>query len=189
MGLAKGIIADAEVNEQEVVAIASWVLSNQEVAELWPINILVDRIDKILQDGIIDPIERADLKKLLAEMVGGDGFEQHLAATSTRLPLTQPPPQIVFPVQTFVFTGKFVYGIRRDCQRAVEERGGFCLPGVTKQTNYVVIGLLGSADWICTNFGRKIEKAVEYSEKFGLQIVGEDHWASCLAGQTIVARY
>ena len=82
---------------------------------------------------------------------------------------------------TYVFTGKFAFGTRRDCEREVEKRGAVCEPNITKRTSFLVIGTFGSTDWVHTSFGRKIEKAVSYRDDgVPLRIVGEDHWADAL---------
>ena len=48
---------------------------------------------------------------------------------------------------------------------------------VTKQSQVLVIGAIGSSDWIHSSHGRKIEKAVKYrSAGIPLSIVSEEHW-------------
>jgi NAD-dependent DNA ligase len=80
-----------------------------------------------------------------------------------------------------VFTGKFAFGTRADCQRQVTKLGAVCNSDVTRSTDYLIIGTFGSRDWVHTSFGRKIEKAVQYREaECRLSIVGEDHWVSCI---------
>ena len=44
--------------------------------------------------------------------------------------------------------------------------------GQAGQTDYLVIGILGSEDWIHTSYGRKIEKAIEIKQKgFNVAII------------------
>ena len=75
----------------------------------------------------------------------------------------------------FVFTGKFAYGPRADCQREVLRLGALCEDNVTKRTTYLVIGTFGSRDWVHTSFGRKILKAVEYRQAgSGVAIIAEE---------------
>ena len=83
--------------------------------------------------------------------------------------------------QVYVFTGKFAWGTRRDCEREVVTRGGACDSNVTKRTGYLVIGTFGSRDWVHTAFGRKIDKAVSYRQSgASVRIVAEGHWANAL---------
>ena len=80
-----------------------------------------------------------------------------------------------------MFTGKFAFGPRKECERQVHSLGGRCEESVTQQTNYLIVGTFGSRDWVHTSFGRKIEKAVAYRRSgMGLAIISEDHWAGLL---------
>jgi len=42
-------------------------------------------------------------------------------------------------------------------------------------TDYLVIGEIGSSNWVHSSFGRKIEKAMELKEKGRISIVSEKH--------------
>lgn len=100
---------------------------------------------------------------------------------TTDLPLDDPPPALVFADRTFLFTGAFVYGTRRECQQAVVARGGLFVEKAVQRMNVLVIGCIGSRDWIHSSFGRKIE-AVMHLKRQGFQIstVDEHHWVTHL---------
>jgi NAD-dependent DNA ligase len=116
------------------------------------------------------------LLHFLQEVTGESSFIEDGNA-ATRLPLDEPPPNLSFQSHVFVFTGRFLFGTRARCEQAVCQRGGMCEGNITQRTNALVIGNLGSRDWIHTSFGRKIQKAVEYQRKgVRLSIVGEEHW-------------
>jgi hypothetical protein len=69
---------------------------------------------------------------------------------------------VAFPTQQFVVTGRFAFGTRQKVCEAISGLGG--IPGgskPTKATRYFVIGTFASRDWYNTNYGRKIERAVE----------------------------
>ena len=124
---------------------------------------------------------RRDLAELLEAVVGGKAGIIAGKDAATDLPVDRPPPKLVWPDSVFVFTGKFAFGPRTACERAVIKLRAVCERGVTKGTNYLIIGTFGSRDWVHTSFGRKIEKAVEYREAgTPLAIVAEDHWVSAL---------
>lgn len=94
---------------------------------------------------------------------------------------------LVWRRSIFVFTGKFAFGPRAECQRQAVARGGLCEENVTQRTTYLIIGTFGSRDWVHTPFGRKIEKAVKYREAgLGVAIVAEEHWAGCLAAPPVL---
>lgn len=113
IGLAKGLLMDGVVSEAEAEGLAAWVLRNREFVVVWPLDTLAERLDRILTDGKIDQDECAELKELLERLVGPDSPDMLEANAATRLPVTQPPPVILFPDRVFVFTGKFIYGTRR----------------------------------------------------------------------------
>ena len=81
----------------------------------------------------------------------------------------------------FVFTGKFAFGPLAACQKLTTMAGGTCEASITRRTTYLVMGTFGSADWIQSSYGRKIEKVVEYKGKgCPIFIVAEDHWVQSL---------
>ncbi len=63
IGFLRGIIADGRVSPEECEQLAKWVVANSEITDLWPINILVQRIERIYNDGIADEEERAELAR------------------------------------------------------------------------------------------------------------------------------
>ena len=178
IGLIRGIVADALVTESEAAVLAAWVLKHSEIACDWPVNVLVRRLNRIYADGQADEEEREDLKALLLEIVGEN--DDMLVTPSATLPLSKPAPDVIFDQNVFVFTGKFAYGPRRVCEAEVLARGGQIGSYVTLQTSYLVIGSVGSRDWIHSSWGRKVEKAMEYAELCPIAIVSEQHWASFL---------
>ena len=98
---------------------------------------------------------------------------------STTLPLCVPQSHpLVFANQQFVGTGKYAFGARTTVFEAMFALGGLPTNSApTKATNYVVIGVFASRDWINTSHDRKIEKAVQLRDKgTGLNTISEEHW-------------
>jgi NAD-dependent DNA ligase len=181
LGLAKGLLADGEIATSEADAISHWIESHREAVEQWPLNLLSERIARIYEDARVDETERVELAELLGSIVGGTAGVILGEDAATDLPLDAPPPTFIWKDAVVVFTGKFAFGTRADCQRAVAKFGAACESDITRRTKYLVIGTFGSRDWVHTSFGRKIEKAVEYRHLAGAPyIVGEDHWVKCL---------
>ncbi len=181
LGLARGLLADGTVTEGEASLLHDWVARHQDALEHWAVRMIHHRLMTHFEDGVIDDAERADLKLLLDQLVSGELSAVCDTDAATTLPLDQPPPTLAWVGMTYVFTGKFAFGTRRDCEREVEKRGGACESTITKSTSFLVIGTFGSRDWVHTAFGRKIEKAVSYRDDgVRLRIVGEDHWADAL---------
>lgn len=181
LGLAKGLLADGVVTEHEAEVLARWISVHSDAAEQWPINVLAARVGRIIHDGRVDDDERAELAEILSEIVGGAGGVVVGEDVATSLPLDSPPPTLVWAGAVIVFTGKFAFGSRAECQRHVALLGASCEGNVTRRTTHLVIGTFGSRDWVQTSFGRKIEKAVESRATTGRPIIiAEDHWAECI---------
>lgn len=177
LGLCKGLVADRILNEEETSVLIAWLEVNRQVKDDWPAKVLIARIDSMLADRRIDSDERAELFTLLTEIAAGGRQDKIVPSLATSLPLTKPAPTIVFPNHVFCFTGKFYFGTRQACQMAVSERGGLVQDNVTQHTHYLVIGTLGSMDWVHSTHGRKIEHAVELTQEgMPIALVSEQHW-------------
>ena len=196
IGLCKGVLADGVVSYQEAFCILQWLEEHPIVVDAWPASVLYQSLDNMLEDGSLDSDEEKALLDLLVGITGVpvrvevaevtedsfvlDSMERTLN-TSATLPVHEPELGLIFQDKNFVMTGKFVFGLRRECEAAVRERGGNTQKGVTKATNYLVVGEIGSAEWAHSSFGRKIEKAV-YMREAGhdTYIVREQVWVDQL---------
>lgn len=101
-------------------------------------------------------------------------------------PFDSPQPTVFFDKRVFVFTGKFEYGSRKQCQEAVVQRGGLApdTKSVSHDVDYLVIGTKGSPSWSRGSYGDKIEAAIMARRDHGSpSIVSEDHWKSFLGGE------
>ena len=182
LGLCKGVVADGVVNEREAQFLLDWMRTNREGANQWPANILYRRLAEMLADRRLDDREQDQLLALLYEITGsGKPCEAYVANFSTSLPLTLPAPVIHFPQRHFCLTGKFVSGTRQQCEGAIVAKGGTVQKVPTGETDYLVIGTVGSTDWIRSTHGRKIEAAVVLQERgHSIAIVSEKHWVTYL---------
>jgi hypothetical protein len=184
LGIVRGILADSQVSDAESEGLARWLVAHPEAAATWPGSALYDRLARIYADGRLDEEERAELTTLLEDTVGAiDG--DATGAQVTRLPLTEPPPTILFDSRTFVFTGTFFYGTRRRCETAVCELGGRVSDRVFGSTDFLVIGSIPTGAWQFSTHGRKIEKAVELrTEGEPIAIVSEEQWVTAMREAT-----
>ncbi|MBD2770542.1 BRCT domain-containing protein [Hymenobacter sp. BT664] len=179
VGICTGILADGEVNENEAVFFAEWVRKHAPAEPVWPFTDILQRLERIFADGVCDVEERAELKDVMEALCGFTEEPLPMAENlSTTLPLCVPQPPIVFANQQFVVTGKFAFGARTAVFDAIAALGGQPIDTApTKATNYVVIGVFASRDWVNTSHGRKIEKAVQLREKgTAISIISEEHW-------------
>ena len=159
----------------------SWLEANREIANHWPANVLYARISKLMSDDHLDSKEQRELIDTLREITGAPTHSVAVKSGSTPLPLCRPLPVVTFPGKVFCFTGKFVSGTRDCVQSTVVALGAEVKSSPTNKTNYLVIGSIGSTDWIHSTHGRKIEKAVRLrDEGKPIHIVAEEHWARCI---------
>ena len=182
LGLCKGVAADNIVTLEEATFLLEWMERNRQAANLWPANILYQRIRHVLSDKILDENEAVELLELLQEITGGViPDDESSGSSSTNLPLDLPAPRIMFEDRLFCFTGKCIHGTRKQCEQEVETRGGEVKRSPTLNTHYLVIGVIGSRDWIHSTHGRKIEHAVKIKEDgYPIAIISERHWANSL---------
>jgi NAD-dependent DNA ligase len=181
LGLCKGLIADGEVNQAEAEFLQRWLSANSEAKDEWPSSVLRARLKSMLIDGHLDASEEGELLKLLLQMTGGNAALLNAANLSTSLPLNSPLPPIQFRGRRMCFTGKSIWGTRNQCHAAVLDRGGEVIVSISRDLHFLVIGVIGSRDWIHTTYGRKIQKAVEYRDKgLTLAIVSEEHFVKSL---------
>lgn len=132
----------------------------------------------MLEDGVLDPDESAELLSLLHK-INGEPSELGELAKTTSLPIDHPLPPLTFEGMEFLFTGTCAYGTRKQCQAAIESLGGLNAKGVTKRLNYLVLGTYVTDSWVHETYGRKIEKAMKYrDEGIPLVIITEEHWVN-----------
>ncbi len=115
----------------------------------------------------------------------GAEFREHLVEKmlSEQSPFDDPPPPISFRDKTFMLTGEFEYGSRKDCQRAVTARGGLISDQkkVSHRIDFLVVGSIGNKGWKKGSYGNKIESAVLARREFGTPaIVTEEHWVAAV---------
>jgi hypothetical protein len=178
-GICAGILADGVVNEQEAIFFAEWVRQHAPLEPTWPFTDILNRVERIFSDGQCTADEREELKEIMEALCGRSPSIPSPETFSTTLPFTSPPPAAIkFTNRVFNVTGKFAFGARQKVINAIAQRGGVARDSMpTHESNYLVIGIFASRDWIHTNYGRKIERAVELRDSgSGLAIVSEEHW-------------
>lgn len=184
IGICRGILADGAVVIEEAMFLRDWLQRNKQVKHTLAGKMLTRLLDQVLADGILSEDEEALVVDMLAKIIGGTPAEEYEASYSTTLPVNDPQPELKFNQHSYCFTGKFQFGTRKQCQQISELNGAIIHSNPNHKTNYLVIGVVGSRDWIHSTGGRKIEKAISFREEgTGIAIVSEAHWCKSVTEQ------
>ena len=180
IGISRGITADEKVNKYESEFLLSWIEMHFNSIDLntYPINQIYDRLKLALEDGFIDEDESTELKELLKSFTGDKPIVEQISSMSSTLPLCTPAPNIEFENKSFCMTGAFTIGSRKTVENLIVNLGGKIQKSPGLKTNYLIVGILGSDEWIHSSYGRKIEKAVEIRDIEGrdINIISEEHF-------------
>ncbi|MRF39256.1 NAD-dependent DNA ligase [Escherichia coli] len=183
IGIAAGLTADNQVNQQEAEFLKGWMEQQLVHLEDPVINLLYRRLSDMLKDNMLDAAKSAELLELLQQFTGKPRCSDNPFSSPTSLPLDNPEPTLEWTGRMFLFTGTMAYGPRKVCEALVVERGGSIAAGVSKKTHYLVIGSIGNEQWLHSSYGTKIKKAVEIREAgANIAIVSEAHWQRAAFG-------
>jgi hypothetical protein len=176
LGILKGISADEEINESEVLFLKKWLSINPDINDVWPVPLLTTKITEILEDGIITSKERAELYQLV-NLITGNDFNETGDASDNPTQLFDIVESISHSISGFCFTGKFRSGTRNEIESKANSLGAVVKKNPTMATHYVVVGSLSSRDWAYSSHGRKIELAKTMQAKgHKIFIISEDQW-------------
>jgi NAD-dependent DNA ligase len=175
IGLARGLIADGVLNHKEIEFLQTWLTANVSISDQPLIGTLYDRVEASLADGMVSREEHEDLFDALNSLADRN-VDLGEVLKSTTLPLCKPPPEMDFVGRLYAFTGTFGFGQRKECEKAVLARGAN-VGGVTRNTDFLVIGVYATESWKHSAMGNKILKACELrDEGLPIAIVSEEHW-------------
>jgi NAD-dependent DNA ligase len=181
IGIARGVLADGAFVVQEAQFLFDWLTRNEPVRRDYFGKFIYDALGHALADDELSAEEEDALVSILLRFVGPTPEGLPDGSYSTDLPLDDPPPTLELSAKSFCFTGRFIFGTRRQCQSAITTWGGRVHQYPVFATDYLVIGDIGSRDWIHSSSGRKIERAIEIrSQGHPIKIVAERHWITCV---------
>ena len=183
IGLCRGLLADGSIVQSEAEFLLNWMKANRVDCMQWPMNMLFARVSGMLEDGLLDSSEQAQLFDLLNRFTGNgvlpDGVAESglVVPSATTLPLDDPEPGVTFAGRSFCFTGEMCFGPRKTCEALVLDLGGIVKFSISRTLDYLVVGTIGSMAWVHSTHGRKIEAAVSMREQgLSLALIGEQHW-------------
>ena len=177
MGLVTGLVADGQLNDLEIKMLSTWIANHPEATTEFPGTVIARKVADVMADGIITEPERSHLLETLLGLASTDFSVTGSAAPEVAsLPIND---TVVIDMRdvTVCFTGEFLYGTRTACQKLMAKIGAECAENVSKKVNVLIIGTNVSPDWAHTNFGRKIQRAVELQQEgHGIHIISEKRW-------------
>ncbi len=152
---------DGQLDENEFFELTNWISVNRSLEGSYPFDVISQSIDDILSDGVIETSELDLLEGLIEEWLDPVMYSYH-------------DPLRTLEGKHIVITGDFDFGGVDDVTSYIVGKGAIVDDRVTKKTDYIVVGALGSKAWVAGNYGNKIKKALEYRAKGqNIQIIRE----------------
>lgn len=165
-----GIVGDEVINEKEVILLKKWLDDNQNLSGNYPFDKVSNVINNALDDGIIDQNELEEMLQLFKK------FLNPVESCSCNC-----DQQIDLYNKIVCLTGEFSFLERNKFENAITSFGATVKPNVTKKTDYVIVGSLGSSNWSTGNYGNKIKKAMELIDQgCEVQIISENDLVQAL---------
>ena len=147
----KSISADGVLTSEEVMVLERWMTENQELEGNYPFDKVFRTVRQATQDGILDAREKEELLDLFTRITDPVG-QTECGCFDIR-------------GKVFCLTGEFKAGGRSQVEAYFVAQGGIAGKSVTKKTDYLIVGELGSDMWSSGNYGSKVKKAMELQEK------------------------
>ncbi len=177
--ICRRFLEDNYLSNDEILFLRQWLANNTHLIGEWPGDIVYKRIERVLEDGYIEPEERDYLTETLELVVSGE-LMRAANGVSEALPLDH-IEQIELSERVFCFAGEFVYGSKLACQRATISAGAFAIKRPSNQLNFLVIGGRTGPEWRATDAGNHVDM-VQGFRKTGvtMQIISEECWSRSL---------
>lgn len=161
-GYLMGITSDGMLTEAEVLGLRTWMDNNRDLAGNYPFDVVMSSLDRVLEDGVIEPEERETLLSLYQKFTAPVEHSEHEEVCSLE-------------GVHCCLTGEFDFGERKAVEHYILDHGGICDSNVKKATDYVVVGSRGSDAWKHGNYGGKVKKAMELKEKgVAINVISEE---------------
>lgn len=184
-GLVHGIMADGVLADKEILALNTWIKGNDFLVGTYPFDEINSMLSNILADNIITEDERNQLMAFLSNIIEfKDSYnlsEKDFTDLREKYSISgicAVCPDIQIKDHIFCFTGESYRASRAEITKTIEALGGTIRSGVSKKTNYLIVGNAGNPCWAYACYGRKIETAMDLrKEGAPIIIVNEtDFW-------------
>ncbi len=177
VGLLSGILADSVIKDSEIEGLMQWLNRHEDIKDVWPANVVIQRLHEILEDNIVTEEERNNLIETFKQITGVRFDESGIAHGMATEFFEDEVDNVLHKDKNFCFTGAFVTGTRKIVEKSATNKGAVTKKDVAGNTDYLVIGTLASRDWRFSSHGRKIEKAIRLKEEgLPIKIITERTW-------------
>lgn len=131
-GILLGMAADGRLTDGEFKNLDTWLCENEHLSNLYPANVLIDKINQIKEDGIVDKEEKEDLLELINNITGQRFIETGDAEGAVAEVFSENIKSIDHSNKKICFTGKFVCGSRKVCENTAKDKGAIIAKSVTQ---------------------------------------------------------
>lgn len=169
-GICHGILADAVINEPEVKALQEWADKNRHLANTYPYAELYTLLQKILADGVVDEMEKLELKAFFRDFIklNDKKLMRQIEVETADIKiggLCTFDADITADGKVFCITGNLSRGSKVILSNLIDDQGGTCREKVTNLTDFLIVGNEGSEAWAFSCYGRKVEDAMKRRKK------------------------
>lgn len=189
-GIIHGILADGVINDKELDGLSQWLNDNDDLAGFYPYDEIYSLLLTAKEDGVISDDERNMLKAFFATFIDLRESWNISAPEINKLQaeyniggICAVDPEIIFDGRTFCFTGASSHATRSEIASIVTERGGIFSKGVSRKTDYLIVGAEGNPCWAYSCYGRKVEDAMQLRKNgHHIALVNERDFWDALGG-------
>lgn len=174
LGLLCGIAADGILSDAEIEELRFWIRENANIIDVWPVYVIVQRINSMLADGLVTEEEREDLLLTIRRIINSRLEPEPGLLTGF---LEDPLEDLPRASAKFCFAGEFVSGSRSALAAQARARGARVADTVDDKVDCLVIGSLAGRDWKHSGHGHDIERALRLKDEgCEIIIVSERTW-------------
>lgn len=177
LGLISGVVSDNVLNSSELTFLLGWVSAHEDVINHPVTNEVSSKIFKFNKLKKTTNKQEHALLTFLKNTTGTNFSETGAASIGPIDHLADTIESMDHTNAKICFTGVFKTGSRKEIEEMAIAKGATTNRTPTKTVDYVVIGSQISPDWKHSNFGRKIQRAVELRDKGQkIYILTEKDW-------------
>lgn len=174
--LVQAVTADNQLTDGEVAFLHSWVRDNAHLKGNYPYDRILSTVNAALEDGVLEQRELDDLLDVLKSTLDPVG-NCCADVASDALQLSG---------KGVCLTGDFERCSKKQIEAELACLGAVVQPRVTRKTDYLIVGGIGSAAWSSGNYGNKVKRALELQgQGFPIQIFREEDFFQKIEGASV----